>query len=296
MDKLEILKDIEAAANTFTTIINVIKWGARIIACASPPAVGCLWALAQSVLEAIAAKVIDSCWFQKKVGDRAAEALMSINAVANIPVEAAKVIINGANGLLPAGWENTFPLPSTADLLNIKAGYDGSCDESEGGGSDPFGGETRQEIFALIEEIGEEKFLALMELAQKRGAGPWVLLTKERLEMLKGKLTDISADQLKEASKDAAKGTPVNLDDFLKDVKKYTPKEKKLIEKDAEEKKKKAELAAGGFPFFCINFLVTLLFCCTVCVSSCASKCLPLFESGLYFPLLKYTSFPTVNA
>ncbi len=243
LEHFKTFKEIEEKASSLMTIINLVRWGARVIACLSPPAIGCLWAIASGILEEIAARVVDSCWFIRKVGSRVAESLMQINAVKNIPVTAAAFIIKTANGMLPAGWQSTFPEPSVSDLSAIKAGYDGSCPEEEGGGgSEPFD-ENRQKIIELIEEIGEEKFKAMLELSLKRGAGPWVLLTPERLAELKEKLKNVSAEELKNVTQDPKATIPASLEEFLKSIKTYSKKEQKLI--DDHQKAKEAKESKG---------------------------------------------------
>lgn len=243
LENFKTFKEIEEKASGVMAIVNLVRWGARVIACLSPPAIGCLWAIASSVIEEIAARVVDSCWFIKKVGSRVAEKLMDFEMVKTIPVSGAQFIIKTINGIMPEGWKDTFPEPPASHLTAIKSSYDGSCPEE--GGGEPFD-QTRREIIELIEEIGEEKFLALLELSLKRGAGPWVLLNKERLELLKMTLEGITVEQLKDAAKDTSMGSLGTLDKFLTHIKEYTPKEKVLIEQSAEEKRKKAELQKGG--------------------------------------------------
>ena len=53
-EKIEYIKSI---ADKAQDIITWVRWGARLLACASPPAIGCLWALAEELLERMAAKL-----------------------------------------------------------------------------------------------------------------------------------------------------------------------------------------------------------------------------------------------
>ena len=69
-DKLALfdnLSEFEAIANQAGNIVTLVEWGVRILACAAPPAIGCLWNLAISALQAAFALLIQTCWFTKKV-------------------------------------------------------------------------------------------------------------------------------------------------------------------------------------------------------------------------------------
>ena len=235
MDKLspylkifDVLKKIEEAAAVANTIISIIRWGARLLACASPPAVGCLWALAQSVLEGFAAMVIQSCWFTKKAGPPVAALLAKVDPVVSLPNTAAKFIIENVNELMPGGWKDTFPLPPSSALGQLVPQYDGSCDEEP----ERFNPE-RQEMYALIEEIGEEKFLAFMKMMDKGGAGPWVLLTPDRLRKIKDDLKAAKIEDIKKMTEGQKPENPetVKLEEFLKEISKYTKKETETRDK-----------------------------------------------------------------
>jgi hypothetical protein len=241
------LKDFEdfaevmKIAETANTIISLVRWGARLLACASPPAIGCLWIIAEAVLEEIAAKVIESCWFIKKVIPKLAD----FDVIISIPNKIANHIIATANELMPTGWNDTFlPVPESA------LGYDGNFTPECGGSGEPFN-EKRQEIIDLIEAIGEERFLALMELFSKRGAGPWVLLDAERVNLLKNSaLKDLDPQTLRDIANDKTKEIPIQLSEFLENIKTYTKKEtttkKKFFEDKAAREAKLAEEKGKG--------------------------------------------------
>lgn len=239
------LKDFEdfaevmKVAETANTIISLVRWGARLLACASPPAIGCLWIIAEAVLEEIAAKVVESCWFIKKVIPKIAV----FDVVASIPNKIANFVIEQANELMPDGWQDTFEkVPASA------LGYDGNYqpDCEDGGSGDPLG-EQRQEVMELIEAIGEERFVALMELCSKRGAGPWVLLDSERVNVLKNSaLKDLDPQTMHEIANDKSKELPVSLLDFVESIKKYSKKEVDTKNKYFDEKTKAEERKAAS--------------------------------------------------
>ncbi|PWJ57483.1 uncharacterized protein DUF4157 [Dyadobacter jejuensis] len=236
----EDLAEVAKIAQTATSIISLVRWGARLLACASPPALGCLWIIAEAVLEEVAARVIESCWFIKKVIPKIAV----FDIVASIPNKIANHVIEQANLVMPTGWNDTFEkVPESA------LGYDGNyrVDCSDGGGSgEPFG-EKRQEVIELMEALGEERFVALMELLSKRGAGPWALLDSERVNMLKNSaIATLDPETLRQIAKDPTKDTPVELEELLKSVAQYSKKEKETKAKYFRDKAKRALLAEGG--------------------------------------------------
>ena len=64
---LERLHDVYRSLDAIVTIVNLVRWGARVIACLSPPAWGCLWILAEGALDFAIQKVAETCWFQKQI-------------------------------------------------------------------------------------------------------------------------------------------------------------------------------------------------------------------------------------
>ena len=238
-DKLEFfekLEKFEAIADTLSTIATLVEWGVRLLACASPPAIGCLWNLAISALQAAFAWLMQTCWFTKKLYE---PVISNVDLVRNFPAEVASTIVITANDYIPvpAGFDPIFaPITINTGAFNV------DCDGS-GDGSGKLTPE-REAIMKLIDEMGPDKFNALLELSLNRGAGPWVLLTAERLAELKETLKDVKTEDLKEAAKDKTKGTPAPLDEFLKDIKAYSSGEKKLIKEAADNKKAKEEEAA----------------------------------------------------
>lgn len=244
-DKLEFfekLEKFEAIADTLSSIATLVEWGVRLLACASPPAVGCLWNLAISALQAAFAWLMQTCWFTKKVYE---PVISNVDLVRNFPAEVAAKIVTTANEYIPVpmGFDPLFA-PIAINTGEFKL----DCSES-GDGPGKLTPE-RQAIIKLVEEIGADKFNALLELTLKRGAGPWVLLTAERLAELKEALNEVNTEDLKSAANDKTKSPPEPLDKFLKDIKTYTAGEKKLIKESADSKKTKeaAEAAkkAGG--------------------------------------------------
>jgi len=232
-DKLKLFENLEkweSIAGTVSTIVDLIKWGVRIIACASPPALGCLWNLAISAIEFLFAKLIQTCWFSKKA---VGPVIRNVSMVREFPSTLASEMVTAANKFipLPAGMDPLFAAIPKIDANNFK--YE--CGEGDDGGSGQISGD-RQAILDLAEEIGDEKMLAFVEMANKRGAGPWVLLTKERIDLMKEGLNKVTVEDLKKMANSTETETPIEFEEFFKDIKKYTPKEKKLIKEWREKK------------------------------------------------------------
>lgn len=237
-DKLalfEKLSEFEAIADKASTIVTLVEWGVRLLACAAPPAIGCLWNLVISALQAAFAMLIQTCWFTKKVY---APIINTIEPVKRFPAEVASFVVEKANSVIPMP-EGFAPLfsPIVVDTGEFKP----DCDESSGPPLTP----ERAALLDLLEEVGEDKFRAMLEVIAKRGAGPWVLMTVERIKAMKEPLSKVSLEELQAATVATEGGVPVPLEEFLNSISKYTKGEKKLI-KEAMEAKEAAKGGKGG--------------------------------------------------
>jgi hypothetical protein len=196
------INTIEAAANTLSTINEVIKkvrWGAQAVACLSPPAWGCLWILAQSVLEKFASWLIDRCWFKKEI----LPLVMKISDFATrLPKTLAGFIIEGIKGFLPQKFSDVFADPSEVDNdKDVKKDIPPNeiCGEDDRYLRPPF--EVEEAALAeLRQEIGEDKWEAWTKLAQTYGVHKGKPLTEEQIAQLKKELKQASVPALKEAA------------------------------------------------------------------------------------------------
>jgi hypothetical protein len=237
-DKLSLfekLSEFEAIADKASTIVTLVEWGVRILACAAPPAIGCLWNLAISALQAAFSLLIQTCWFTKKVY---APVINTIEPVKRFPAEVAAFVVEKANSAIPVpeGFDPIFA-PIVIDTGEFKP----ECDEGSGPPLSP----ERKALLDLLDEVGKEKFEAMLELIAKRGAGPWVLMTVERIQALKEPLGKVTLDELDAAAAASGGGVPVQLEEFLANISQYTKGEKKLIKEAKEAKAAKEEAKAG---------------------------------------------------
>ncbi|HTO61232.1 MAG TPA: DUF4157 domain-containing protein [Bradyrhizobium sp.] len=237
-DKLELfekLEEFEKIADTASTIATLVEWGVRLLACASPPAVGCLWNLAISALQAAFAWLMQTCWFTKKVY---APVISYVEPVKRFPSEVASKIVTEANKYIPIP-EGLDPL--FAEIRVDTGDFKVDCSEAEDGPGKLT--PERKEILDLAEEIGTDKLNAFLELMNKRGAGPWVLLTAERLKAVKGDLKKINVEELRrlaEAKTSPSAGT-ASLDQLLKEIGKYTKQEEQTEKAFFEQRKREKE-------------------------------------------------------
>jgi hypothetical protein len=143
-------------------IVDKVKWGARVIACLSPPGLGCLWILAQSVLEKAAAKVVDTCWFKRKI----TPLITGLDFVKELPVRMAKAILDVVRPLLPEPLQDMFQKIDT-DPLPVSEN-DIGCDTNDDPQTDALTIERRA-WYDLIEAVGEERFDALVDALMAAG-------------------------------------------------------------------------------------------------------------------------------
>lgn len=237
LDLLEKIEALEAKIQMVADIVSIIKWGIRLLACASPPAIGCLWNLVLEALMYLVAKLMGTCWFTKEVY---APIMNKVSILQQFPAEVAAMVVDKANEILPVpeGLGKWFA-PVKVDASEFKP----DCNESADGSARLT--EERRGVLDIVKEPGgEEKMMAAMEMMNKRGAGPWVLLTKDRIEMLKRMMEKVDAQQMKAAAGDKSKPLPEGTEEVMGDVGEYSAKEKGLIKEAADAKQAKAAAEA----------------------------------------------------
>jgi len=224
-DKLEMFSKLDEymkIASTVSTIVSVVRWGIRIVACASPPLVGCLWNLAMAALEFAFAKIMETCWFSAKVLGWIRDS--GIQAILDFPTKAAQTIANLGNDVLklPDGIGPLFgeiKINHREFDIDCKAGGD-----ENGGGPEPT--EEQKALMELAKEVGDEKFEAALEMLAKRAADHNVALDAERIKKLGPLIKALSVAQMKAlAANQPTEGVPVSVEEFLKSIATLTEKE-----------------------------------------------------------------------
>ncbi|HEU4580568.1 MAG TPA: DUF4157 domain-containing protein [Polyangiaceae bacterium] len=198
---LKAIEKVRDTLNTIKSVVSLVRWGARVIACLSPPALGCLWIIGQAVLEKFASIVVETCWFQKKV----APYVFQIDYVRKeLPRALARVVRNFVVGIFPG-------LGSVFAEIKPELSFDQRDVEC---GKDPSGAEMtpeRQAILDLMErlrveacggdaECAEQLLLAYAKLSEKAGVSGARKLTPDEIRQLADKLigSGLSAKQLSE--------------------------------------------------------------------------------------------------
>ena len=228
-DKLEFfskLNTVMEIASTVGTIVSVVRWGIRIVACASPPLLGCLWNLAVAALEFAFAKIMETCWFSTKVHGWIVDS--GITQILDFPKDMAKVIAEKINNVVPLP-EGIGPL--FAEIKVNGRDYKHKCDDGDGeeggeGGGGPEPTEEQKALMDLAKQVGDAKMEAFLEMAAKRAADYNVALSAERIRKLKDLIDSLTIEQMKKlAANQPAEGVPVPVEEFLKEIASLTPEE-----------------------------------------------------------------------
>ena len=187
---LEKLDKVQELVSNITKIVSLVRWGARVIACLSPPGWGCLWILAESALEKFGSMVIETCWFQKEITPRVA----GISFVDTLPKTLAGIIIDEVKDkVLPESLHDLLPKPEHVKTDPIKA-KDIKCDDNENSAHalTP----ERRALLNLQKRLGEAKFKALMRLVMKAGVPSDRKLLPGDVERLSKLVEDVGEDAI----------------------------------------------------------------------------------------------------
>lgn len=225
-----IINRVSEVAETVSKVANVVskvRWGARVLACLSPPGWGCLWILAQPVLEKFASWLIDRCWFKKAI----APLITGVEFIASLPKKLAAFIVEKIQDFLPKNFRDVFAKIDTSKV-NKEINPNEICGEDDLYHPNPY--EVEKEALAeLRKDIGEEKWKAFETLGDLYGVRLGEPLTEKQIEQLKKEL--VRADL--RAMKDAA-----GLYGAFKPSKQVT----NLTEFLAEAERTKEEMYEGG--------------------------------------------------
>jgi hypothetical protein len=233
----ETADEIEKKIGYVADIATLVEWGVRILACASPPAVGCLWNLAISALQWAFARLLQTCWFTKEVYG---PVISKVNLVREFPSELASNLVSTFNEQLPvpAGLDPWFA-PVTVNIADFEV----DCNEAADGGARMTA--DRRAILDLATRDGRaEELNSAVELMLQRGAGPWVLLDRARVEKLKKALETTPREELTAAISDREKPVPPAMQELIGEIGTYTAREKKVMADWRVAQERKAAEAA----------------------------------------------------
>jgi hypothetical protein len=240
-DKLDLFSKLDTVmqiANTVSTIVSVVKWGIRVVACASPPLLGCLWNLAVAALEYAFSKIMETCWFSEKVYGWVEDAGSVVKAILDFPTKVAQTIANNINDVLklPDGIGPLFAeIKISHKEFHIHCGGGGGGSDGEGEGDSGGGGpeptEEQKALMDLAKEFGDgdaakDKLEAFLEMAAKRAADSNVALDADRIRKLGPLIRSLTIEQMKQiAANRPVDGIPVPVEEFLKSIATLTPAE-----------------------------------------------------------------------
>lgn len=161
-DEIRQLEEIQRVVSDIATIINLVRWGARVIACLSPPGWGCLWLLGEAALDQALALLVETCWFQRHITPYIA----NTDFMRRIPNRIAQLIVEKARTVLPESVRDIF-----ADVPTISATVrpeDIDCnDDSEATRLN----DERRAMYNMQRRLGEDRFRALGDVARATGVG-----------------------------------------------------------------------------------------------------------------------------
>lgn len=223
---------IKSTLQTIASLVNAAKWIYRILACVSPPLVGCLWIAVQALAEALMEKIVSSCKFQKRI----APVILKQEIVKDIPVSLANLTFTNLKPMVPNVLHDFFPtIKKSTHVPTPKL----ECGKQMTPEQEAFG--------KLMDELGEEKVAALRELFRKGGipdSAPFTMSAAQNIiNMVRS--SGLSAEDLKELAKNYAPNTSPNvknqklvqLNELLEQLRDHT---------GASGKKKKSGVSKSG--------------------------------------------------
>ncbi|MDQ2088733.1 eCIS core domain-containing protein [Marimonas arenosa] len=219
----------EKVVDGISTIIGVVEWGIRIAACAAPPLIGCLWNLAMSALQWAFSKIMDTCWFQKKVFGWFKQMRNHdlVKPFYDFPTNAATTVVEKANALIPL--PEGFP-PVFAKVEGIQ-GQEVDCAGGGGGegGGIPLTPEQKalMDLSTRLESQEKGKFEALVKMLAARAPDHATELDANRIAKLADLAKDLTIARMEKIAKGDMSDVSVPVEEFLKSLSTPTEGDKK---------------------------------------------------------------------
>jgi len=233
-DQFKFLSKVKDGLKLIGNIVSIVKWGARVIHCATPPLLGCLKLILQSLTEKAIKLVVKTCWFQKKV---IVPMFNTFSYFKELPQTISNSILNFMRDFIPlpdSVKSSLFP-EIRAPPSSLKEG-EIPCDK------DKITKEQRA-LNKLYDKYGKDKFELLKAILEEARLGDKkrkitmadIPLFEEALKLSKG--------QLEEGLKKARmkKGTGIQqLDGLIEDL-----KEIKEVSGEAQKPEKEVPSKVG---------------------------------------------------
>ena len=204
---IETITDI---AGPILTAYKVVRWGIQALACASPPLVGCLWGLATSAIEWAAAKVMDTCWFMKKVTPKILKIKKIRSFMKSTSVKLSNGIIDAGAGLFPDPVGSFLKTSCKAKAPSVSMPKSKSICEEGGGsggmGNDPKPSKEALAFWARWEKLSHEKRMALKKMIGVKNARGGAKVDWDKMNKMVDWANKHSLSEMQELAKKAAKG------------------------------------------------------------------------------------------
>ena len=175
-----------------SSILSIITWAIRVVACLSPPAIGCLWLIAEAAVSWALSMFLSSCWFLREVYPHIA----SLSVVTDISSTLAKTALGKLQELIPRRFLGDINL---ADAVTEAAAekpdasdVEQECDRS---GREPSAEERA--LAEMLENLPAAKLAALQEHALKHGWKPGTEIDLARAREMIEYLEKTEIEQIK---------------------------------------------------------------------------------------------------
>lgn len=199
---LQKLGEIYQTLQAIPTLINLVRWGARVIACLSPPAWGCLWILAEAALNLMMQKVTETCWFQKKIQPILAKVQY---ITTDLPNKLGDAVIGKVKSFLPDSVSDVFadlnksPINAENEELECEEDMDKTIYQES---------PLHQEMDDLYKKIGPERAAAFQELAKQMNVPKDRPLTSAELSRLGDELAKMTPEDIAKVTANYPAGAP----------------------------------------------------------------------------------------
>lgn len=174
-DQITLFNKVKSAVSSIKDIISIVKWGIRVIQCATPPLVGCLKLLLQELALHLVEKVVQSCWFKEK-------AMLPLFKSFDFFKQMPEKITSGIKDLL----RKSLPLPKFAvdSLLGSIQVPSATITPDELPCKNEKLTKAKIALAKLRDKHGEKRIRLMIAILEKRGVGDSTELSLEYVEKI----------------------------------------------------------------------------------------------------------------